>query len=113
MKKESGQKAVPIVPPAELEKMPTKQLVARLARLRYCEGSRAASNMTDEEIASVVGILFKNTAEWRAAHAEVKAALTTREQWEKISGSGSQQRNNPTGSQMTGHSNRLRRRGVV
>ena len=35
--------------------------------------------MTPEELASVSGILFKETAEWRRAYRELKAVLDSRQ----------------------------------
>ena len=59
--------------------MPTKQLLGRLHSLQRCEESAAHSDRTPEEIAASESILFKDTAEWQRAYADLKAALATRE----------------------------------
>ncbi len=59
--------------------MPTKQLLGRLRSLQRCEESAALSDRTPEEIAVSENILFKGTAEWQRAYADLKAVLTTRE----------------------------------
>jgi hypothetical protein len=59
--------------------MPTKQLLGRLHSLQQCERLAALSDRTPEEIAISEGILFKNTAEWQKAHADLKAVLATQE----------------------------------
>jgi hypothetical protein len=59
--------------------MPTKQLLGRLRSLQRCEDSAALSDRTPSEIAAAEGILFKNTAEWQRAYADLKAVLATRE----------------------------------
>ena len=59
--------------------MPTKQLFGRLHSLQQCEESATLSDGTPEEAAVGEGILFKNTAEWQTAYAELKAVVTTRE----------------------------------
>lgn len=80
MKKRSGvSRAVPILEANRLEAMSTKQLLARLARLRFCESEQRDSDLTSAEVAAVDGILFKGTSEWRAAYAELKFVLAMRE----------------------------------
>ena len=80
MKKRSGvRRAVPILEANHLAVMSTKQLLARLARLRFCEREQRDSDLTAAEVATVGGILFKNTPEWRAAYAELKFTLAMRE----------------------------------
>ena len=59
--------------------MPTKQLLGRLHSLQQCEESAALSDRTPEEVARGEGILFKGTAEWQRAYADLKAMLATRE----------------------------------
>lgn len=59
--------------------MPTKQLLGRLHSLQRCEESAALSDRTPEEVAASEGILFKGTAEWQRAYADLKAVLATRE----------------------------------
>lgn len=68
-----------IVPPATLATMPTKVLLGRLRRLLRCEESASVSDLDQEELSRVTGILFKDTPEWRSAYAELKAALAERE----------------------------------
>ncbi len=64
----------------ELEALPTGALLARMKRLRWCEESRATSDLSDDEVASVGHlILFKDDAAWRSAHADLKAVLSQRE----------------------------------
>ena len=63
----------------DLRKMPTKTLLARLARLRMCEESLAASDMDPEEAGAASGILFKSASEWVQAFDQVKDEFSTRE----------------------------------
>jgi hypothetical protein len=80
MKKRSGiQRAVPQVSRADLHQWPTKALLARLARLRLCEESLAASDLSPVEAQAACGILFKDTPEWSDASAQVREELATRE----------------------------------
>jgi hypothetical protein len=70
---------VPLATLEELRGMPTKALLARLARLRFCEPSLDASDMTPEEAQTASGILFKDSAEWKRAYDELKLILSGRE----------------------------------
>jgi hypothetical protein len=80
MKKRSGvRRAVAIFSRAALDSLTTKQLLARLARLRFCEESAELSDLTPIEIGLVRGIVFKRTPEWRTAYADLKEALSARE----------------------------------
>jgi hypothetical protein len=72
-------RAVPMATVDDLQKMPTKALLARLARLRMCEESLAVSDLSPEEADSASGILFKSTPEWLRAFDQVKEELSTRE----------------------------------
>jgi hypothetical protein len=64
----------------ELEALPTGALLARLQRLRWCEESRGESDLSDEEVGSVAGlILFKEDVAWRTAYADLKEVLASRE----------------------------------
>ena len=64
----------------ELQTLPTGALLARLKRLRWCEEARADSDLTDQEVASVAGmILFKEDPAWRLAYADLKYILADRE----------------------------------
>ena len=84
MKKGHGlARAVPPMARPELEALPTGALLARLKRLRWCEESRAANDLADEEVDSVAGsILFKEDAAWQAAYADLKEVLASREHLE-------------------------------
>jgi len=64
---------------SHLEAMSSRQLLARLARLRFCEDLSHGSDLTPAEIAASDGILFKDTAEWRAAYTDLKRVLASRE----------------------------------
>ena len=80
MKKRTGlAREVAILPEEELRKMPTRQLLGRLQRLRFCEQSRHGSDLLEHEAHSSVGILFKDTAEWKAASEMVRRLLADRE----------------------------------
>lgn len=80
MKKKHGlERQVPILPEAELSVLGTKQLLGRLKRLRFCEESPEDSDLSEDEINSGTGILFKNTSEWKEACEAVKRILATRE----------------------------------
>jgi hypothetical protein len=80
MKKRSGvDRAVPFVAPEQLRNLVTKALLGRLARLQACEESAASSDLTEQEVQSVSGILFKEAAEWSMAVAQVKEELSRRE----------------------------------
>ncbi len=80
MKKRSGvRRAVPILASSSLEAMSTKELLARLARLRFCEDQQESSDLTTSEIAATEGIFFKDSAAWRAAYADIKLLLARRE----------------------------------
>jgi hypothetical protein len=81
MKKKHGiKRALDPVSRDELESLPTGALLARLKRLRWCEESFEASDMSEEEFAGIAGrIVFKETEAWRKAYADVKAVLDGRE----------------------------------
>jgi hypothetical protein len=80
MKKGHGlQRVVPVIPEKRLFDLPTKQLLGRLKRLRFCEESFQGSDLSEEEIQSCAGILFKETPEWKTAYEAVKRVLATRE----------------------------------
>lgn len=61
----------------ELEELSTRQLLARLERLRRCEESAPLSDVDEQP--GRAGVLFKDTAEWVAAYEQVKGALARRE----------------------------------
>src|SRR5215813_7573120 len=71
-------KPIPTLSLEELEKLSTKQLLARLRQLHQCEGSALLSDRDDAGNASGT-ILFKDTPEWKAAYEQVKGALSLRE----------------------------------
>ena len=86
MKKGSGvRRAVAVLGRTSLESLSTKQLLGRLGRLRFCEESADLSDLTPREIALALGILFKRTPEWRAAYADLKEVLATREHVPRVS----------------------------
>jgi hypothetical protein len=62
----------------EIENLPTKQLLARLQRLRQCEESVAFSDRDDAGTTSEA-IIFKDTPEWKAAYDQLKSILSQRE----------------------------------
>lgn len=72
-------RAVPVLAQEALEATPTKALLGRLRRLLRCEESPEASDASPEELAQLEGIVFKNTAEWRVAHDQLKVVLASRE----------------------------------
>src|SRR5262245_8300774 len=61
-----------------LEKLPTRQLLARLKRLHRCEESVLLSDRDDESNTSET-ILFKDTPEWKTAYEQLKFVLSQRE----------------------------------
>src|SRR5262249_8347189 len=61
-----------------LEKLSTKQLLARLRHLHECEGSVLLSDRDDVSNTSEA-ILFKDTIEWKTAYEQVKGILSLRE----------------------------------
>ena len=69
---------IPILSPESLLGMPTKQLLGRLHSLQRCEEATVFSDLTAEEIAASRGNLFKQSAEWQKAYADLKAVLVTR-----------------------------------
>src|SRR5215470_16424138 len=71
-------KPIPPMSLEELEKLSTKQLLARLRQLRQCEESALLAGRDDASNASGT-ILFKDTSEWKAAYEQVKGALSLRE----------------------------------
>jgi len=71
-------KPIPALSLEELEKLSTKQLLARLRQLRQCEESALLSDRDDASNASGT-ILFKDTPEWKAAYEKVKGTLSARE----------------------------------
>jgi hypothetical protein len=62
----------------ELEKLSTKQLLARLRRLHQCEESVLLSDRDDASNTSEA-ILFKDTPEWKTAYGQIKGVLSLRE----------------------------------
>jgi hypothetical protein len=69
--------AIALMSPEELELLTTKQLLARLERLRRCEESARLSDVG--EAARSPGVLFKDTPEWAAAYEQLKGVLARRE----------------------------------
>ncbi|MBI3879165.1 MAG: hypothetical protein HY301_03770 [Verrucomicrobia bacterium] len=64
---------------AELEALPTKQLLGRLNRLRQCELSRSVSDHNNHQEESCLSIEFKDTNTWKTAYAQLKQVLASRE----------------------------------
>lgn len=62
---------------AELEALSTRQLLARLMRLRQCEESLALSDRQSSETPGCIE--FKQSADWIAAHQQLLQILSTRE----------------------------------
>jgi len=86
MKRRSGiRRAVAVLGRTRLESLTTKQLLGRLARLRFCEESADVSDLTPHEIELARGILFKRTLEWRTAYTDLKEVLATREHVSRVS----------------------------
>jgi hypothetical protein len=81
MKKGHGLKrAVEPLPREQLEALPTGALLARLKRLRWCEESPDQCDLSEAEMESVSHlILFKSETAWRAAVADLKEVLATKE----------------------------------
>jgi len=70
---------IPILSPESFAGMPTKQLLGRLRALHECEESASLSDRSPAEIVADPGILFKDTAQWKEAHSQLKAVLAKRE----------------------------------
>jgi hypothetical protein len=81
MKKGHGPaRAIAAISRSAAEALPTRALLARLERLRWCEESPATSDLTYEEVASAGSlILFKSDEAWRVAYADIKDILSRRE----------------------------------
>ncbi len=71
-------KPIPPMSLEELEKLSTKQLLARLRHLHQCEESALRSDQDDVSDTSEA-ILFKDSSEWEAAYEQVKEILSLRE----------------------------------
>jgi len=71
-------KPIPPMSLEELEKLSTRQLLARLRQLHQCEKSALLSDRDDANNASGT-ILFKDTPEWKAAYEQLKGTLSVRE----------------------------------
>ena len=65
------------IPLAQLEKLTTKRLLARLKQLHQFEESISLSDHANERNAS--GEVFKDSSEWVAAYEQVKRLLAKRE----------------------------------
>ena len=82
MKKKFGiNKALDEISLTELESWPTRRLLARLKRLRWCyEEVSAAEDYYPHELAAVEDkILFKSDPRWKQAYSDVKTVLSGRE----------------------------------
>jgi hypothetical protein len=65
------------IPVAQLEKLPTKRLLARLKQLHQCEESASLSDRVIERDGS--NEVFKDSPEWIAAYEQIKRLLAKRE----------------------------------
>ena len=63
----------------ELEKLPTKRLLARLRQLQRCEDSLALSDQDASEYKPSGLIEFKDSAEWINEYTKMKDILSQRE----------------------------------
>jgi hypothetical protein len=80
MKKGHGlERQVPVLTEEKLAALSTKQLLARLKRLQWCEESLDSSDLGEDEAKSCAGILFKSSPEWKEAYEMVKRVLAERE----------------------------------
>jgi hypothetical protein len=61
----------------ELERLPTKRLLARLDQLRHCEESAALSDADNASGPS--DVVFKDSPQWSAAYKQLKEILARRE----------------------------------
>jgi hypothetical protein len=68
---------IPVMTPEELERLTTKQLLARLVQLRQCEESVSLSDSGEDGV--LTEILFKDSPEWSAAYEQLKEILAQRE----------------------------------
>jgi hypothetical protein len=65
------------IPLAQLEKLTTKRLLARLKQLHQCENSAALSDRVNEHDGG--NQMFKDSPEWIAAYEQIKRILAKRE----------------------------------
>ena len=70
---------VPVLDPAVLALMRTRELLGRRRRLLRSVESANLSDASPEELAQATGILFKDTPEWKTAYLQLKQVLATRE----------------------------------
>src|SRR5262245_53374189 len=70
---------VDVLERTSLDALSTRQLLARLERLRRCEESLLGSDCTPDELAAISGIVFKEDARWKRAYDDVRAVLAGRE----------------------------------
>ena len=61
------------IPLAQLEKLNTKRLLARLKQLHQCEESASLSDRVESDE------VFKDSPEWIAAYEQIKKLLAKRE----------------------------------
>mgnify|MGYP000021998313 CR=1 FL=1 len=62
----------------KLGSLTTKRVLAYLHSLQQCEESIEASDWSENEVASVSGIIFKASDEWKLQYNLVKAVLAER-----------------------------------
>jgi hypothetical protein len=72
-------RAVPVLLPAQLARLGTRELLGRLNKLRKCIDSLTDTEYDEEDATLVEGIVFKDSPEWKRAYADVRLVLTTRE----------------------------------
>lgn len=65
------------IPLAQLEKLTTKRLLARLKQLHLCEESISLSDRAND--CDTSGKVFKDSPEWIAAYEQIKRLLAKRE----------------------------------
>jgi len=64
---------------SELEALPTKRLLGRLACLHRCEQSLALSDLTPQNYQPSSAIEFKDSPEWLTEYKKLKEVLAWRE----------------------------------
>ncbi|GLR69402.1 hypothetical protein [Agaribacter marinus] len=63
---------------AQLEQLNTQRVLAYLDKLNRCEDSLSKSDLDEENIEQVHGIIFKDSEEWQAQYRLVKSVLENR-----------------------------------
>jgi hypothetical protein len=78
-------RSVPLVAEAILHELDTKQLLARLQKLRACHDTMAASDYEAQGLEGCDRILFKDDPAWQEAFDTLKEILASREHVPKSS----------------------------